>query len=136
MNGHQTRDCRHLQEEVATLFKNDHLREFLSDQAKNNYGHNRDNVEPLKAGEDPLRQKINMISRGNEINGVTFSETKKTKVSLTHSKRLRKDNITFTEEDADGLFLPHNNALVISLNVLDFKIKRVLVDPGSSANII
>ncbi|XP_070054480.1 uncharacterized protein [Nicotiana tomentosiformis] len=40
------------------------------------------------------------------------------------------------EEDADGLLLPHNDALVISLNALDFKIKRVLVDPGSSANII
>ncbi|XP_070022858.1 uncharacterized protein [Nicotiana sylvestris] len=40
------------------------------------------------------------------------------------------------EEDADGLLLPHNDAIVISLNVLDFKIKRVLVDPGSSTNII
>ncbi|XP_070050593.1 uncharacterized protein [Nicotiana tomentosiformis] len=66
----------------------------------------------------------------------TFSATKKTKVSVTHSKRLREDDITFTEEDADGLLLPHNDALVISLNVLDFNIKRVLVDPGSLANII
>ncbi|XP_016475370.1 uncharacterized protein LOC107797042 [Nicotiana tabacum] len=40
------------------------------------------------------------------------------------------------EEDADGLLLPHNDALVIFLNVLDLKIKRVLVDPGSSTNII
>nr|XP_018628223.1 uncharacterized protein LOC108946138 [Nicotiana tomentosiformis] len=38
MNGHWTRDCRHLQEEVSTLLKNGHLREFLSDRAKNNYG--------------------------------------------------------------------------------------------------
>ncbi|XP_070045655.1 uncharacterized protein [Nicotiana tomentosiformis] len=60
-------------------------------------------------------------------------------MSVTHSKRLRKvakDDITFTEEDIDGLLLLNNNALVISLNVLDFKTKRVLVDPGSSANII
>ncbi|XP_070049409.1 uncharacterized protein [Nicotiana tomentosiformis] len=77
-----------------------------------------------------------MIFRGNEINGVTFSAAKKTKVSITHSKRLREDDITFTEEDADGLLLPHNDMLVISLNVPDFKIKCVLVDPGSSANII
>ncbi|XP_019248385.1 PREDICTED: uncharacterized protein LOC109227640 [Nicotiana attenuata] len=58
---------------------------------------------------------------------------------MTHSKRLREvaeDDITFKEEDADGLLLLHNYALVISLNVLDFKIKRVLVQPGSSANII
>ncbi|XP_075083532.1 uncharacterized protein LOC142167266 [Nicotiana tabacum] len=139
MIGHWTGDCRHLREEVATLLKNGHLREFLSDRARSNYDCNRDNAEPSKAGEDPPRQTINMIFGGNEINGVTFSAAKKMKVSITHSKRLREvaeDYITFTEEDANGLLLAHNDALVISLNVLDFKIKRVLVDPGSSANII
>nr|XP_016450943.1 PREDICTED: uncharacterized protein LOC107775707 [Nicotiana tabacum] len=80
-----------------------------------------------------------MIFGGNEINGVTFSAAKRTKVSVTHNKRLREvaeDNITFMEDDADGLLLSHNVALVISLNVLDLNIKRVLVDLGSSTNII
>ncbi|XP_070034899.1 uncharacterized protein [Nicotiana tomentosiformis] len=80
-----------------------------------------------------------MTFEGNEINGVTFSAAKKTKVSVTHSKRLREvaeDDITFTGEDADGLLLPHNDTLVISLNILNFKIKRVLVALGSSTNII
>ncbi|XP_019244331.1 PREDICTED: uncharacterized protein LOC109224198 [Nicotiana attenuata] len=80
-----------------------------------------------------------MIVKGNKIGGVTFSIAKKMKVVVTHGKRLREfdeDNITLTEEDADGLLLPHNDTLVISLTALDFKIKRVLVDPGSSANII
>ncbi|XP_070050113.1 uncharacterized protein [Nicotiana tomentosiformis] len=138
-NGHRTGDCRYLHEEVATFLKNGHLREFLSDQAKNNYGPNPDNVKASKVGEDPPRLTINMIFGGNEINGVMFSAAKKMKVSITHSKRLREvaeDNITFTKEDTYGQLLPHNDALVISLNVLDFKIKRVLVDPGSSAKII
>ncbi|XP_070040956.1 uncharacterized protein [Nicotiana tomentosiformis] len=77
-----------------------------------------------------------MIFGGNEINEVTFSAAKKTKILINHSKRHREDDITFTNEDADGLLLPHKDALVISLNVLNFKIKRVLVDPGSSANIV
>ncbi|XP_019235101.1 PREDICTED: uncharacterized protein LOC109215486 [Nicotiana attenuata] len=106
-NGHRIGDYRYLQEEAATLLKNGHLREFLSDRAKNNYGRNIDNIEPSK-----------------------------TKVSITHSKRLREDDITFTEENADGLLLPHNDALVVSLHVLDIKIAHVLVDPGSSDNII
>ncbi|XP_070032058.1 uncharacterized protein [Nicotiana tomentosiformis] len=138
MNGYRTGDCRHLREEVATLLKNRHLREFLSDWAKNNYGPNRDNEEPLKLGDDPQRQTINMIFGVNEINRVTFLAAKNTKVSITHSKRLQEvaeDDITFTEEDVDGLLLSHDT-LVISLNVLDFKIKRILVDPESSANII
>ncbi|XP_070032395.1 uncharacterized protein [Nicotiana tomentosiformis] len=135
-NGHRTGDCRHLREEVETLLKNGHLKEFLSDRAKNNYGRNRGNTETSKVGEDPQRQMINMIFGGNEIKGITFSSATKTKVSITHNKRLREDDITFTDEDADGLLLPHNDILVISLNVLNFKIKRVLVDPESSANIV
>nr|XP_009600647.1 uncharacterized protein LOC104096060 [Nicotiana tomentosiformis] len=51
--GHRTGDCRHLREEVATLLKNDHLFEFLSDWAKNNYSLNRDNAEPSQIGEGP-----------------------------------------------------------------------------------
>ncbi|XP_070050969.1 uncharacterized protein [Nicotiana tomentosiformis] len=121
-NGHRTGDCQHLRE-----------------GAKNNYGRNRDNVVPSKARKDPPRLKINMIFWGDEINGVTFSAEKKMKMSVTHNKRLwevTEDDITFTEEDGDGFLLPHNDALMISLNVLDFKIKCVLVDPGSSSNII
>nr|XP_016445253.1 PREDICTED: uncharacterized protein LOC107770460 [Nicotiana tabacum] len=34
--GHRIGDCRHLCEEVATVLENGHLREFLSDRAKNN----------------------------------------------------------------------------------------------------
>ncbi|XP_070020303.1 uncharacterized protein [Nicotiana sylvestris] len=77
-----------------------------------------------------------MIFGGNEINGVTFSATKKMKVSITPSKRLWEDDITFIEEVADGLLLPQNDALVVSLNMLDFKIRCVLVDLRSSVNII
>ncbi|XP_009622120.1 uncharacterized protein [Nicotiana tomentosiformis] len=81
-----------------------------------------------------------MIFGGVEVNGVTFAAAKKIKISVTHGKRIRQisddDKITFTEEDADGLPLPHNDDMVISLSVIDFKIKRVLIDPGSSANII
>ncbi|XP_070025251.1 uncharacterized protein [Nicotiana sylvestris] len=139
MNGHRIGNYRHLWEEVVTLLNNGHLREFLSDRVNKNYGRNWDNVEPSKAGEDPLFQTINMIFIGNKINEVTFSAAKKMKVSITHSKRPQEvveDDITFMDEDADGLLLSHKHALVISLNVLDYKIKRVLVDPGSSANII
>ncbi|XP_070031994.1 uncharacterized protein [Nicotiana tomentosiformis] len=81
-----------------------------------------------------------MIFGGVEVNRVTILAVKKTKISVTHGKRVREasedDEITFTEEDVDGLILLHNDALVISLHVLNFKIKRVLVDPGSSVDII
>ncbi|XP_070041372.1 uncharacterized protein [Nicotiana tomentosiformis] len=138
-HGHRTWDFRHLHKEVATLLKNGNLKEFLSDRAKNKYGRSCDNAEPSKVAEGSPRLTINMIFGGNKVNGVTFSAAKKMKISVTHNKSFREvaeDDITFTEEDAGELLLPHNDALVIFLNVLDFKIKRVLVDPEISANII
>ncbi|XP_059302253.1 uncharacterized protein LOC132054224 [Lycium ferocissimum] len=44
--------------------------------------------------------------------------------------------ITFTDEDAAGITLPHNDALVVTLSIDRVQVKRVMVDPGSSANII
>nr|XP_009602883.1 uncharacterized protein LOC104097958 [Nicotiana tomentosiformis] len=115
------------------MLKDGQLRELLSDRAKtamDGAGAKR------KPQNQERRQTINMIFGGDEINGITFSSAKKTKISTTYSKRLREDDITFTDEDTDVLLLSHNDTLVISLNVLNFKIKLVLLDPGSSANII
>ncbi|XP_019267661.1 PREDICTED: uncharacterized protein LOC109244949 [Nicotiana attenuata] len=131
--------CRHLREEVATLVKNGHLREILSDRAKNNYGKNLDVAEPSNLDAESPRMTMHMIFGGDEVNRVIFSTTMKTKISITHGNRIREvleDDITLIEEDDDRLLLPHNDDLVNSFNVLDFKIKRVLVDPGSSTNII
>lgn len=44
--------------------------------------------------------------------------------------------ITFTNKDADKLFGPHYEALVISLSIDNCLIKRILVDTGSYANIL
>nr|XP_016501323.1 PREDICTED: uncharacterized protein LOC107819697 [Nicotiana tabacum] len=78
-NGHRTRNCRHVREEMATLLKNGHLREFLGDRAKNNYGCNWDNAEPSKAGEDPLRQTINLIFGGMKSTGSLSRQQKRWK---------------------------------------------------------
>ncbi|XP_070019191.1 uncharacterized protein [Nicotiana sylvestris] len=42
----------------------------------------------------------------------------------------------FSEKDADGVLTPQNDALVISLLVHETNVKRVLIDPASSVNII
>nr|XP_016451225.1 PREDICTED: uncharacterized protein LOC107775929 [Nicotiana tabacum] len=138
-NGHRTGDCRHLREEVATLLKNGHLREFLSDRAKNNYGRDRDDTQTPRAREEPPHQTINMIFGGNEINGITFSAAKKTRVSTIHSKRLREDENTFTDEDVDGLLQPQNGALILLLTDAEGITKMALfeeVDGDMGYNII
>ena len=50
--------------------------------------------------------------------------------------RVNNTTINFTEKDAQQLHHPHNNALVINLSIVDFNIQRVLVDNGSSIDIL
>ena len=44
--------------------------------------------------------------------------------------------MSFNEADARGVKQPHNDPLIIMLNIERFNTKRILVDNGSSANII
>lgn len=45
-------------------------------------------------------------------------------------------DITFTEDDARHVHHPHNDALVIKALIGGFNVHRVLVDNGSSVNIL
>ncbi|GAV59354.1 hypothetical protein CFOL_v3_02885, partial [Cephalotus follicularis] len=44
--------------------------------------------------------------------------------------------ITFSEADYEGVRLPHDDAVVVTLLVELFTIKRILIDSGSSADIL
>ena len=61
-------------------------------------------------------------------------------VQLTGSvpKIVRRESpiIGFSEDDARRLHHPHDDALVVSIRVGDYNVHWVLVDNGSSANIL
>ena len=46
------------------------------------------------------------------------------------------EEIIFTNRDLEGVQLPHSDALVVTMQIGDFEVKRILIDPGSSAEII
>ncbi|XP_070049628.1 uncharacterized protein [Nicotiana tomentosiformis] len=134
--GHRTSDCRLLQGKVEHLLKQGYLTELFSEKGKT-YMKNRQ--EPPKPPSP--KRTVNVINGGEEVNGVTYTVARKTtKFTVTHGKRTRQTledgNITFDDADADGLMIPHNDALVISLLIHDTNVKRVLIDPGGSVNII
>ncbi|XP_070014023.1 uncharacterized protein [Nicotiana sylvestris] len=128
-------DYRQLREEVARLFNEGHLREFLSDRAKNHF----EERDAGKKSELEVPQHvINMIIGGADVpQGQIF---KCTKISITKENQTRdylpEDTFTFIEEDIEALSQPHNDALVISILLNKVQVKRVLMDPGSLANII
>ncbi|XP_070023392.1 uncharacterized protein [Nicotiana sylvestris] len=134
-HGHRTEDCRQLREEITRLFNEDHLREFLSDRAKNHF---RERDANGKNEQEESQHVIHMIVGGVEVPQRPIF--KRTKVSITREKRTRsyvpKGILTFNDEEAEGIPQPHNEALVISILLNKVQVKRVLVDPSSSTNII
>ncbi|XP_070019647.1 uncharacterized protein [Nicotiana sylvestris] len=136
-HSHKKIDCRLLQGEIEHLLKQGYLTDLFTEKGKQVYMKNRQ--EPPK----PLSPNkiVNVISGGEEVNGVTYTSVKKvSKITVTHEKRvcqvLEEDSIKFDDADANDVLIPHNDALVISLLVHDTNGKRVLIDPGSSVNII
>ncbi|XP_070035684.1 uncharacterized protein [Nicotiana tomentosiformis] len=122
---HRISDCRLLQGEVEHLLKQGYLTELLSEKGKQAYMKNRQ--EPPRPPSP--KRTVNVINGGEEVNDITYTAARKiTKFTITHGKRTRQtmedDNITF------------DDALVISLLIHDTNVKRVLIDPGSSVNII
>ncbi|XP_070025865.1 uncharacterized protein [Nicotiana sylvestris] len=136
-HGHKTTDCRLMQGEVGHLLKQGYLTKLFSERGKQAYMKNRQ--EPPKPPSP--KRTVNVIRGGEDINGVTYTTANKvSKFTITYGKRVRhvleEESITFDDADADGILSPHNDVLVISLLVHDTNVKRVLIDPGSSVNII
>nr|XP_016445106.1 PREDICTED: uncharacterized protein LOC107770325 [Nicotiana tabacum] len=120
------------------MLRQRHLKELLSDKEKTNFAKGREHQGPPKLP-SPART-INMIIGGDDdasINGVKSTTTHKLKRSIIRERHDRlKENIIFNESDADNLTFPHNDAIVITLRILDTDLKCIMVDDGSGACII
>ena len=54
-------------------------------------------------------------------------------------RKVQKKNIatiSFSDKDAEGVAMPHDNALVVTMTVANHNIHRILIDNGSSVEII
>ena len=51
-------------------------------------------------------------------------------------KGIDEPTISFTDEEAERIHHPHDDAIVITLLIADFITRRVLVDNGSSVDIL
>ncbi|KAL2484831.1 Uncharacterized protein Adt_29587 [Abeliophyllum distichum] len=45
-------------------------------------------------------------------------------------------SVTFNDDDLEGVSLPHDDVLVITGDIADFDVRRVLVDTGNAANVM
>ncbi|XP_077249387.1 uncharacterized protein LOC143888884 [Tasmannia lanceolata] len=79
---------------------------------------------------------------GGPAAGGTSSAARKAyarRVNAVHtcSKKAKTENeISFSDADLDGLILPHDDALVLTMLVANWELRKILVDNGSSADIL
>ncbi|XP_013651159.2 uncharacterized protein LOC106355825 [Brassica napus] len=129
-HGHKTEDCIALRIEVNELLQKGHLREFLSEKAKN---HLNKEVPAKSAGAipaSPPRQDrvILVISGGSETSGVSHAAAKKSTRNAKHGLETTKpkrlllgtDKISFTAKEQEKILAPHHDPLVISHTVANY----------------
>ncbi|XP_021863562.2 uncharacterized protein [Spinacia oleracea] len=78
---------------------------------------------------------------GGTISGAVRSLEEHRHLVSYHSTRkwpepLSRPIASFTSEDCRGIIYPHDDPLVLELEIANFPVKRCLIDGGSSANIL
>ena len=150
-HGHYIEDCKDLKEQKKELIRKGKLQKFVKKRDSTRpRDDSRDKPEASPRNDDhkPHRQQsatggIKTITGRTSTKG-SFRSLKKSyqrQVNSIHrvpplKQRWMDKDIMFSKEDARGVKQPHDDPLVIMLMIEGFNTKRILVDNGSSANII
>ena len=136
---HDTDECFDLKQQIENLIRQGKLRSFLGRDHKDK----KFKGKAKESSRSPLGE-IRVIIGGSSIG--QSSKSKKAYLKVAQSVQLSvrsarertmdEQAITFTEDEAERIHHPNDDAIAISLLIADFTTRRVLVDNGSSAYIL
>ncbi|XP_010663842.1 uncharacterized protein LOC104882389 [Vitis vinifera] len=149
-HGHTTETCRCLHDLVERLIKAGHLKQYLRSDTRDRDAFQNHNSGAPKAPIAP-KDVINYINGGPSNEEYDFKR-KRQKLLRAASVRERINSIRpgltrkgphpidgtiiFPPVDPTRTLQPHRDALILSLEMGDFDVRRILVDPSSSANLV
>ena len=153
MIGHLTKYCSVLKRYLAELWASGDLSKFNIEDFVKKYHEARDNSEaqnpnvkrPRSSNEEEPRSsegKINVILGGSKLCRDSINAINKhrrnvlVKASLSEEVHFQVSLISFDEEETRNLERPHDDALVITLDVANYEVPRILVDTGSLVDLI
>ena len=135
--GHTTDDCRNLKNYLDRLVREGKLRHLLHRPEQSNVETRQGTLRPpigtisviLAAPGRTDSGPFRVMSMGRFPTEPDERESKRARVSATPL-------IGFTEDDKQGTIQPHEDALVVTLRIGGYDVKRVLVDQGSAVEVM
>ncbi|XP_019166888.1 PREDICTED: uncharacterized protein LOC109162657 [Ipomoea nil] len=111
---------------------------------KRYHDHNSEEEEKTTEDSQPPRKRTIYVIFGGPEERDSPAERKRWARSLyvgevtrtPHEKKPKREPITFTDADLPDSPLPHRDALVVKLDINNMVVHRVLVDTGSSVNVM
>ncbi|KAK9697961.1 hypothetical protein RND81_08G073100 [Saponaria officinalis] len=135
-NGHNTEDCIALKREVAYQLRNGRLTDVLKMPAKKDKSA-QTSQPPVPP---PCTNEVKFISGGSDICGMTYSAAKRIAKEEKMQPLTRQEPdwepVSFDHEDCQGIPELHYDCLAIKLQIGTTLVRRVLVDDGSSVNLV
>ncbi|XP_024015873.1 uncharacterized protein LOC112089128 [Eutrema salsugineum] len=130
--GHSTAQCRTLGAKLAAKIAAGELQNAVSlkdlvpneQQEKAEPSGAAEPANPPRRGDNPKRDRR------------AYQRRAEAKENWTEPTDIPNTVISFAEEEMAGIDRPHNDPLVIELTIRDHDVARVLIDTGSSVNVI
>ncbi|XP_063941458.1 uncharacterized protein LOC135149627 [Daucus carota subsp. sativus] len=137
-NGHNTDECYHLKKLIERMVKAGDLNQYVKD-LRDRLGPKEDKRKAPEEGER-YRGEVRTIFGGTILDRSSKTAKKKyvRQVYNLYNINSTKQSypIMFSQEDYEDVMLPHEDPLVINPVIGQNKIWKVLVDGGSSVNVL
>ena len=140
--GHTTEDCRNLWDYLDQLVREGKLKSLL--HHFNGQGNHTSSDSQKNTPSRPHLGIINVIfatpgktrSYPSRVMSVAQLSADEDGLEPKRARILTQPTLGFSEEDKTGTIQPHDNALVVTLRIGGYDVRRVLVDKGSAVKIM